>query len=104
MVSSVQPSSLAAVTIAALTQANGLLLTENEALKRQLDWFKRQIFGQKSERRIVDSNGLQLYLGELTGEGNNPPAPATKEIPAHTRRQAAKPASGDDESNLFFDD
>ena len=29
-----------------------LLRQEITALKQQLDWFKRQIFGQKSERRI----------------------------------------------------
>lgn len=38
---------------------------EVEALKHQLDWFKRQIFGQKSERRIVENGGGQMSLGEV---------------------------------------
>ena len=29
------------------------LLVQNADLKRQLDWFKRQLFGQKSERGSV---------------------------------------------------
>ncbi len=30
------------------------LSRELAAAKHQLDWFKRQVFGQKSERRIID--------------------------------------------------
>ena len=104
MLISAQRSASAAEQIAALVQANGLLQTENESLKRQLDWLKRQIFGQKSERRIVGTESLQLGLGELSGEGNPPPAPVTHEIAAHTRRQPAKAAAGDEESKLFFDE
>ena len=104
MVSSAQPQSVTPDKIAGLLQTIGQLRSENESLKRQLEWFQRQIFGQKSERRIVDTDSLQLGFGELTGEGNNPPAPATKEIPAHTRREKAKPEAGDDESKLFFDE
>jgi transposase len=85
-------------------QANGLLQTENESLKRQLDWLKRQLFGQKSERRIVATDSLQLGLGDLSDEGNPPPAPVTHEIAAHTRRQPATAAAGDDESKPFFDE
>lgn len=33
--------------------------------KQQIDWFKRQIFGQKSERRLVTTNDGQMSLGEL---------------------------------------
>ena len=32
---------------------------EIEVLKHQLDWFRRQIFGQKSERRIIDGSAGQ---------------------------------------------
>jgi len=32
------------------------LQTEVDQLKRQLAWFKREVFGQKSERREGDGN------------------------------------------------
>ena len=38
-------------------------------LRRQLDWFKRQLFGSKSERRPIDADGRQLSLGEWTQDG-----------------------------------
>ena len=34
------------------------------ALKHQLDWFRRQVFGSKSERFIAEPNPAQLHLGE----------------------------------------
>jgi len=33
-------------------------------LRRQLDWFKRQLFGSTSERRAIGPDGRQLSLGE----------------------------------------
>ena len=36
-----------------------------EALEQQLAWFKRQLFGSTSERRIADPDGRQLALGEV---------------------------------------
>lgn len=41
----------------------GSLREENAELKRQLDWFKRQVFGSKSEKQI-EPNPYQLSLGE----------------------------------------
>ena len=54
-------------------------------LKHQLDWFKRQVFGNKSERFAPELDPTQLHLGEAL------PVPATlpesrKNVPAHTRR------------------
>ena len=40
---------------------------ENYQLKEKLEWFKRQIFGKKSERFVLlDSNQLSFEFGELT--------------------------------------
>ena len=77
------------------------LSVELAAAKHQLDWFKRQIFGQKSERRLLDGQDAQLSLG-VFGD----PEPATPVVPerviaAHTRR-SAKPADSE-ESLSFFD-
>ena len=33
-------------------------------LRRQVAWFQRQIFGQKSERRLPELEGVQGTLGE----------------------------------------
>jgi transposase len=73
-----------------------------EALRHQLKWFERQIFGQKSERFIAESNPQQLYLGQLP----IPEAPPEKRksVPAHTRRVATKDGADTAESLKFFDE
>uniref|UniRef100_UPI003BB7FCCB transposase domain-containing protein n=1 Tax=Endozoicomonas sp. ALB115 TaxID=3403074 RepID=UPI003BB7FCCB len=42
--------------------ANKHLKQENESLKHQLAWFKQQLFGEKSEKRLIE-NPDQLALG-----------------------------------------
>lgn len=70
------------------------------ALTQQLDWFRRQLFGQKSERFAPEPHPKQLALGEL-------PAPITateqhKSVAAHTRRVRERDAAG--EELAFFDE
>lgn len=93
-----------AENMAVLVLANGVLRTEIETLKHQLDWFRRQIFGKKSERIATHISDQQMSLVEAdcAGESGNPVTPPAKIIAAHTRRQHAKP--GGDESTLFFDE
>ncbi|TVP76648.1 MAG: hypothetical protein EA353_11715, partial [Puniceicoccaceae bacterium] len=43
---------------AALTQ-------QFQSLQQQLDWFKRQLFGQKSEKRNFEDNPYQTTIAEL---------------------------------------
>lgn len=80
------------------------LAQAHAAVKHQLEWFKRQIFGQKSEKRLVEQNPAQMCLGELPIPETAPPAPGTL-IPAHTRlpRQTDF-AKGAEDSSLFFDE
>jgi transposase len=81
------------------------ILTQSEqidGLKQQLEWFRRQIFGQKSERFIAEPNPEQMYLGQM-------PVPETKSekrkmVPAHTRRVATKDGADTGESLKFFDE
>ena len=81
------------------------LSREIDGLKHQLDWFKRQIFGQKSERRIVDGTTGQMSLGEaLDLEQTAPPSPAERSVAAHSRRSAAKKPDAGDDSVPFFDE
>src|SRR6266404_4276423 len=74
-----------------------------DALKLQLEWFKRQMFGAKSERFI--DNPTQLSLGAALPLPDKPIEP-TRGIAAHTRRIAHpdvdNPQDGD--SLPFFDE
>ena len=83
------------------------LQREIQALKQQLDWFKRQLFGQKSEKRLVEPNPYQISLGEMPVPDAAPEA-AGQPIAAPTRRRSrtdfAQGKNDKDESGLFFDE
>ncbi len=74
-----------------------------EEVEQQLRWFKRQLFGAKSERRIIDAAEQQLWLGEA-GAGMAEKRPAETTIREHTR--SPRPRQDDDvrEPGLRFDD
>lgn len=73
-------------------------------LEQQLEWFRRQIFGQKSERRLIPVPAGQLHLGEVPLPETAPEQP-TKPVAAHNRRvRHSGFAAGGDESALFFDE
>ncbi|MGP1680128.1 MAG: IS66 family transposase [Burkholderiales bacterium] len=92
--------------IVVLVRSQVMLRQEIQTLKHQLDWFKRQIFGQKSERRIIDGADGQMSLGEAIDREQpaSPPAPAERPVAAHTRRSAAKKSDTGDDSVPFFDE
>jgi hypothetical protein len=51
---------------AALSQAETVaLLEQNAALQRQVEWFKRHLFGRKSERRFLTTDARQVPLAWL---------------------------------------
>ena len=76
------------------------LAGELEELKRRVAWFERQLFGEKSERRILDPEGRQLYRGEMAGEVV---APAPTESVAAYRRRKPRVADGESAGPLRFD-
>ena len=78
------------------------LSCELAAARQQLDWFKRQLFGQKSERRLVADTSGQMSLGDMIDAGSAA-APAERTVAAHTRRPATKQPDAGDESLSFFD-
>ena len=84
----------------------GKLRNEIADLRRQLAWFQRQIFGQKSERRPLVADGVQGSLGEpFDAIPEVLPAPKKSRVEAHERLHKPKaPGEGADESTLFFDD
>ena len=76
-------------------------------LKRQLEWFKRQLFGRKSERFAPLPDPQQMHLGQLLGE-DLPVAAEQPEsgqrVPAHTRRKPRSDMEGDSGcAASFFD-
>ena len=56
-------------------------------LEHQLDWFKRQLFGKKSERFAPEPEAQQMHLGQLLGDIPAPPEQpeAGSTVPSHTR-------------------
>jgi len=77
------------------------LLVSHQELQRQMDWFKRQLFGTKSDRRILPEDSRQLTLGEsLQLSDDSVPVPATT-IREHIRKK--RKSSSDDEGELRFD-
>ncbi|MDG4869094.1 hypothetical protein P8631_13950, partial [Guyparkeria sp. 1SP6A2] len=53
---------------------NSVLREENASLQRQLDWFKRQLFGRKSERLLaIDPAVQQSLLGSMQDLPAPPP-------------------------------
>ena len=87
-----------------LKKEGDLLRAENADLKKQLDWFKRQLFGPKSEKRLPH-NPYQMSLGEEF----KPPEGSADEQPKQTityeRGRAAKVRSEDcvTDAGLRFD-
>ena len=75
-----------------------------EELTHQLDWFKRQLFGQKSERLQPLPDGLQMSLGEAITLEQDAPAPAApvKPVQAHTRSVRLREPEAATQS--FFDE
>ena len=57
------------------------LQAEYDALRHELDWFKRQLFGQKSEKRLDLDDEAQLNL--LAGLGVEKP-PSRDDVPTET--------------------
>src|SRR5690606_11717697 len=84
----------AAVRMAALE-------AENLRLKQQLDWFKRQLFGRKSEKQLLLNPG-QASLFSREGP-EPPPAQPDKVIPEH-RRRTRRCGNEINDTGLRFDD
>jgi transposase len=73
----------APLSIENLQQQNATLSAENLSLKEQLEWFKRQIFGKKSER-VVGANQDQLQFEGF--ESLDQQKTPSQTIPSHERK------------------
>jgi len=73
----------------ALLQQNEELAHQTVDLQRQVEWFKRQLFGRKSERRLGAPDPQQLSLSGLLTTPAAPadrPPPPTETVKAYQRR------------------
>lgn len=73
-------------------------------LEHQLDWFKRQLFGQKSERLAPAPDPTQMYLGELAALPETPAPEKHNVVPAHTRRVVTRDPAAEADVVPFFDE
>ena len=103
-IAALEPADLAGMDLAQALAQNRLLTETIAHLQHQLDWFKRQLFGAKSERFIAP-DPLQMHLGEVLPLPPVAPPAREKTIPAHTRKAAQSDlADSDAESLPFFDE
>lgn len=83
-----------------------LVLTSNarlEEVEQQLRWFKNQLFGTKSERRLVEGDPSQLSLGERIIEQTETEEKPATAVRGHARRKQNTPKA-QEEPGLRFDD
>ncbi|MBM7074661.1 transposase [Shewanella sp. 202IG2-18] len=72
-------------------------------LQQQLDWFKRQLFGRKSEKQLIDNPSQSSLFGDSLAE-TKAEEPST-EVKGH-RRKSNIQRTGDEvnDTGLRFDD
>jgi transposase len=91
--------------VVGLSEVAVKLRGELESAKQQIEWFKRQLFGQKSERRLQEVASTQMSLGEVMGAGESRGVPAGRTVAGYTRAATQKkPADNAGESLPFFDE
>jgi len=101
--SSAQTAVASSQTISLPRAEYDALQAQVQALQTQLDWFKRQLFGAKSEKRLDIDPALQADL--LATLGEEPPVPArpeTENITYERRKTRANNTVTD--TGLRFDD
>jgi len=84
---------------------NGLLDKVGD-LSRQVEWFKRQLFGEKSERRLVEPDAQQGTLGQaFDAIPTDGPEDKKTTVGAHQRSRKPKNAAAQGEDAApFFDE
>jgi transposase len=89
---------------ARLTHRVATLSDENAALKQQLDWFKRQLFGRKSEKRLVVDPVEQGNLLSALGVAAPPHQARPTETLTYQRRKKVRDGALNDSGLRFGDD
>ena len=87
-----------------LARSHAALQREVETIQHQLEWFRRQLFGQKSEKRPLAPHPAQMHLGEFPLPHAQPEA-SGKPVAGHTRRTPRTDFAHDkNDAGLFFDE
>jgi transposase len=88
-----------------LESENTRLSDDNASLKQQLDWFKRQVFGSKSERRLDVDPAIQADLLAKLNVDIPPPPKDTEQatVGPYQRRKKSRDGAIND-SGLRFDE
>ncbi|MGA7537693.1 MAG: IS66 family transposase, partial [Steroidobacteraceae bacterium] len=99
------PQRLASAEVKALMELIETQRTQIADLTRQLEWFRRQLFGQKSERLRVLESEQQLALGEVLAPPDRELPAKERMVAAHARRVSRHDAAAEEsESAPFFDE
>ena len=77
---------------------------QRDEFKQQLEWFKRQLFGSKSERRLKEVSSAQMSLGDLGTDAEAGVEPKRQVIAQHTRKAVVRGEEDAAESLPFFDE
>jgi transposase len=94
----------AAARIVELEQENAYLLGELTAVKHQLDWLKRQLFGEKSEKRLTIDPAIQGDLLSVLGVESPAPKIPEPETITYQRRKKTREGTVNDSGLRFSDD
>lgn len=86
-----------------LAQENQALREQVSSLQNQVDWFKRQLFGSKSEKRLEIDDSQQADLLAGLDIPQAPTEPQEKETITYQRRKKSRDNAVND-SGLRFDD
>lgn len=86
-----------------LAEENQSLREQVSVLQHQLDWFKRELFGSKSEKRLEVDPAIQ---GQLFSDLDldPPPEPAPKETVTYQRKKKQRDANTVTDTGLRFDE
>lgn len=98
--------SVAAMSPQHIAQVLQLKTAAIASLEHQLDWFKRQLFGKKSERFVAEPDPQQMHLGQVLGElpvATEQPVSGTT-VPAHKRRTRRSDFADAGRDTPFFDE
>ena len=79
------------------------LTAQVASLQQQLDWFKRQLFGEKSEKRLDVSSSMQADLLAALDVPAEAIPPAPVDTITYTRRQKQRDAETVTDSGLRFE-
>jgi transposase len=78
------------------------LLVRNAELEQQVAWFRKQIFGERSEKRAYEADPRQLTLGENFTASELPAS--TETVKSYSRRKSELKEEPSDETGLRFSD